>query len=115
MVIAVVGLALMVVAFAVPNYLAVRYAVFGGAPGGAAAGGAVAANSAVGHTGVKKDRLAFARRGYLWKALSPLLFAASVILGLGLGGVIGLTLVGLALLNLVFGLIGWDGYVPGRK
>lgn len=104
----------MVVAFAVPNYLAVRYAVFGGAPGAAVAGGAVAAGAG-GRTAGKKDRLAFARRGYLWKALSPLLFAASVILGLGSGGVIGYSLVGLALLNLVWGFIGWDSYVPGRK
>jgi hypothetical protein len=114
MVIAVVGLALMVVMFAVPNYLAVRYAVFGGAPGGAEAGGAVTAGAG-GRVAAKKDRLAFARRGYLWKALSPLLFAACVILGLGFGGVIGLSVVGLALLNLVWGFIGWDTYVPGRK
>ncbi|MDF2627405.1 MAG: hypothetical protein K0R39_1236 [Symbiobacteriaceae bacterium] len=114
MVIAVVGIALLVVAFAVPNYLAVRYAVFGGAPGAVAAGGAVTAAAAGGVSGIKRDRLAFARRGYLWKALSPLLFAMSVILGLGLGGALGLSLVALATLNLVWGFIGWDGFVAGR-
>ena len=112
MVIAIPTLVLIVLAFALPNYLAVRYAVFGGAPGAPAA-------AAPGEAPVARRKnqawLKFTRRGHLWKALSPFVFAASVILGLGLGGVAGISLVALATLNLAWGLLGWDGYVPGRR
>ncbi|HWI51990.1 MAG TPA: hypothetical protein VNT01_07600 [Symbiobacteriaceae bacterium] len=111
MVIAIPTLVLIVLAFALPNYLAVRYAVFGGAPGAPAA--------APGTTPAVRRKnqawLKFTRRGYLWKALSPFVFAACVILGLGLGGAVGISLVAVATLNLAWGLIGWDGYVPGRR
>lgn len=108
MVVAILTLALLAVAFAVPNYLAVRYAVFGGAPGAPATVGAVKGARRSGSP-------AFARRGYLWKALSPLIFAVSIIVGLGLGGAVGAGIVALAALNLAFGLIGWDAFRPGRK
>jgi hypothetical protein len=58
---------------------------------------------------------AVTQRGYGWKMFSPFVFAASVILGLGLGGALGMALVSLALLNLIWGAMGWSAYVPGRK
>ena len=110
MAIAIPTLALLVLALAIPNYVAVRYAVFGGSPVAPVNGGTVLKLEA--H---RKRRLAdVVRRGYLWKALSPLVFALSMIVGIGLGGVVGLSLVGLAALNLVYGLLGWDGYRPLR-
>ena len=115
MVITISTLALLVLAIALPNYLAVRYAVFGGSPVKPVTTGATI--GLVPARGARRSEL-FAKltqRGYLWKALSPFVFAASVILGLGLGGLAGISLVVLAALNLVWGFLGWSDYVPGRR
>lgn len=106
MIVSVVILAVVGIAFLVPNVMAVRYAVMGGAPGARAASGTVAA------AGPRRSPFAF---GYAWKTLSPLFFVVAVVLGLGQGGPIGLAIVGLAMLNLIFGFLGWKDYVPGKK
>lgn len=54
-------------------------------------------------------------RGFGWKALSPLIFGAGVLLSIAIGGTVGTALFVLVLLNLIFGLSNWDWYVPGRK
>lgn len=53
-------------------------------------------------------------RGFGWKALSPLVFAVGVLFAIALGGTVGIVLFLLALANLIFGLMGWQFYVPGR-
>lgn len=115
MVIAVSVLALLVAAFLVPNYLAIRHGMFGGVTAAAAGGGApVAAIPAAKAVQVRKPM----RGGeviFAWKALSPFVFAFSVILGIALSGIPGLVLVGLALLNLVWGFFGWGNYIPGKQ
>ncbi|HWI64541.1 MAG TPA: hypothetical protein VNT75_22140 [Symbiobacteriaceae bacterium] len=116
MVITIPTLALLVLAIALPNYLAVRYAVFGGSPvAPVTEGGSVSLAPARGRARRSELFAKLTQRGYLWKALSPFVFAASVILSLGLGGVAGISLVVLAALNLVWGFLGWSGYVPGRR
>lgn len=116
MVITISTLALLVLAIALPNYLAVRYAVFGGSPVAPVTAGESAAGLAPARGARRSELFAkLTQRGYLWKALSPFVFAASVILGLGLGGAAGIGLVTLAALNLVWGFLGWNGYVPGRR
>jgi hypothetical protein len=54
-------------------------------------------------------------RGFGWKALSPLIFAAGVLFSIALGGMAGTVLFLLVLANLIFGLSGWKFYVPGRN
>lgn len=113
-VIAVISLATLGAMVLLPNYLAIRYAMFGGsevaAAGGAAAAAAVGARPARKAAGWK-----WVQRGYMWKALSPFLFAFSVILGIAVGGVAGIVLVSVMFLNLVLGFMGWDAYIPGKR
>jgi hypothetical protein len=54
-------------------------------------------------------------RAFGWKALSPFVFAVAVLFSIAIGGPIGFLLFGLATANLIFGLTGWDHYVPGRS
>lgn len=54
-------------------------------------------------------------RGFGWKALSPLIFATGVLFAIAIGGTGGIVLFLLVLANLVFGLMGWTFYVPGRS
>jgi hypothetical protein len=103
-VLAILGLALVL-----PNYMAIRYAMLSG--GGAAAAGDAAAVPAA--KVQKASRLG--EFGFMWKALSPMLFAAAFILGLGIGGTIGTGIILLALANTVLGFIGWKSYIPGVK
>jgi len=100
----ILGLALLI-----PNYLAVRYGILGGAPGTGAAAVAVGGGRSAGRTFRMPG---FVLRGYLWKALSPLLFAVSVIMGLAVGGMVGGLIVLLAFLNLLLGFLGWGSYTP---
>mgnify|MGYP001221283284 CR=1 FL=1 len=119
MVLTVIGLALLGAALLLPNVLALRLAFAGAAEREAArveartaarrSGGQAAARVRV---RIPAPRLV--RRGYLWKALSPLLFALSVMFGIAVGGTTGYVLMGLGLLNLLFGLWGWDEYMPGH-
>lgn len=102
-------LAILALALAVPNYLAIRYALFSGAA--AAAGGAEVATVPAAKV-QKVSRLG--EFGFMWKALSPILFAVGFILGLGIGGPVGTGLILLTLLNLILGLIGWGSYIPGK-
>lgn len=98
-------LVLLAAALALPNYLAVRYALLGGvSPQGAAV--RIGRKASPGRTAaVAAPRL---DRGiYLWKALSPLLFAVCLILGIAVGGVAGIALAAVAFLNLVWGMMGW--------
>lgn len=115
MVIAVSVLVVLAAAFLVPNYLAIRHGMFGGVTAAAAGGGApVAVVPAAKAAKVRK----LGRGGeviFAWKALSPFVFAFAVILGIALSGIPGLVLVGLALLNLVWGFFGWANYIPGKK
>ncbi|HLN61601.1 MAG TPA: hypothetical protein VK464_08630 [Symbiobacteriaceae bacterium] len=101
-------LAILALALAVPNYLAIRYAMFSGA---AAAGGAGVAAMPVAKA-QKVSRLG--EFGFMWKALSPILFAVGFIIGLGVGGPVGTGMILLTLLNLVLGFIGWGSYIPGK-
>lgn len=111
-VIAVISLATLGAMVLLPNYLAIRYALLGGSEA-AAAGGAAAATPAA--TTVRRRGRSLVERGYMWKALSPFLFAFSVILGIALGGVPGIVLVAVMFLNLVLGFMGWDAYIPGKR
>jgi hypothetical protein len=114
MVIAVLALAVLGAAFLVPNYMAIRYAMFGGGVGVAAAGGAAAAGAPV--IAVKFRKRSRGGEGlFAWKALSPFVFAFSVILGIALSGIPGLVLVALATANLVWGMLGWSNYIPGKR
>ncbi|HYG56490.1 MAG TPA: hypothetical protein VD902_00185 [Symbiobacteriaceae bacterium] len=116
MAIAIPTLVLIGLALLLPNYLAVRYAMLGGTPVSAAAGGTASASTGTVIRFVRRSGgRSIVERGYLWKALSPLLFAASIILALGLGGWLGGAIVLLAFLNLLFGMLGWDAYIPGKK
>jgi hypothetical protein len=111
MIISVTVLALLGLAFAVPNYLAIRYALLGGgAVAGTAPGAAVSAPAAR-----TRKRRPVGTGAFMWKALSPFVFAVSVILGIALGDVAGIALVGAALLNLIWGMRGWRDYQPGKR
>jgi len=109
----VIWLTLLGVALLAPNALALRMAI-AGADERAAARAAVSAASvpARPRVAIKAPRLL--RRGYLWKALSPLLFAVSVVLGLAVGGSPGYAIMGLGFLNMLLGIWGWEEYVPGK-
>lgn len=109
----VVWLTLLGLALLVPNAVAFGLS-FGGASsgGGAAAVSARSASAPRVRIGIKAPKLV--RRGYLWKAVSPLLFGFSVVLGLGVGGTLGYGIMGLGFLNLLLGLWGWEGFVPGQ-
>ena len=109
----IIWLTLLGLALLVPNALAFRLAI------GGAAGGVGTASAAVKAAAAPRIRLAIKaprliRRGYLWKAVSPLLFGFSVVLGLGVGGTLGYVVMGVAFLNLLLGLWGWEGHVPGQ-
>lgn len=112
---AVIWLSIVGIAFLIPNVLAVGLALgrFGGAaalPGPVHAVVPQVAPKAV----VKRSSPKLLRKGYLWKALSPLLFGFSVVLGLAVGDLPGYGIMGLGLLNLAFGALGWDAYIPGK-
>lgn len=122
MAIAIPALILIVVAFALPNYLAVRLGVFGG--------GALAASPEAAQTApaapvaaptaarARRQRISpkFTRGGYLWKALSPMLFAVGLIFGIALGGVAGTVITVGTFLNMVLGFMGWDfNFVGGKR
>lgn len=111
----VIWLTVLGIALLVPNVLAVRLALLG--VGDAPAGMAVTTRA----PGAKalaqaRPRSApqLARKGYLWKAFSPLLFGVTVILGLAVSGIAGYAIMGVGLLNLLWGAWGWDGYIPGK-
>lgn len=106
---AIIGLAL-----AVPNYFAVRYALLGGEIGAAPAGAAIGEVPAAKVSKVAKVSK-MGEFGFMWKALSPIVFAFAFILGLGIGGPIGTGIVLLTLLNMILGFFGWGGYVAGYK
>lgn len=105
-------LVVLAVLFILPNYIAVRYALLGdilearrfqprralSARRGAAADAPAAA-----------PPVAQRRPVHLWKALSPLLFAVCLILGIAIGETAGLALAGVAFLNLLWGFTGWRG------
>lgn len=113
----IIWLTLLGIALLLPNVLAIRFALFGGQglveAVVAGEGGVVAAPAPVAKA--KGRGLKFARGGYLWKALSPLLLGMLAIIGIALGGPVGYGLMGLGLLNAIVAFIGWDSYVPGRK
>lgn len=112
-------LILLVAFFAVPNYLAIRYALFGGsgATATAAAGGpTVAVAAAPVAAGRRLAGGNWASRGFGWKALSPILFSLGVILSIAVGGVAGIAIISVATLNLIWGFLGWNGhYVNNRR
>lgn len=118
MVYSIIWLSLLGIALLIPNVLAIRLALFGGGNGAVAIAGAGAAPAArmAAEARPKGVRLSpsFVRKGYLWKALSPLMFGLAVVLGLAIGDIPGYVIMGLGLVNLVWGFLGWDGYVPGK-
>jgi len=115
MAIAVPVLALLALAFILPNYLAIRYALLG--DGTAAAGGFSLRRKSRAAQTAQTAQIAQAApapprpRGvlHLWKALSPLLFAIAVIIAIAVGEMPGMVIAGAGLLNLLFGLTGWRG------
>lgn len=113
----IIWLTILGIALLVPNVLAIRLAMFGGAGAVAVSGGpaVVKASGGSARKGLRLVTPKFARRGYLWKALSPLLFGVSFILGLALEGPVGYGIMAAGLLNMLFGLLGWEFYVPGKK
>lgn len=114
----VIWLTILGVALLVPNALAIRFALLGiddaPASGAINIGAPVAKVAAVSRPKAKRSSPNLARRGFLWKALSPLFFGFTVVLGLAVGGVAGYALMGAGLLNLLWGFWGWDGYIPGQ-
>lgn len=128
MILTVIGLTLLGVLLLLPNAVALRTAIAGAEERKAArlalrsaavrAGGSGAAASAGEgatarpHRAIRLPRLFY--RGYLWKALSPLVFALTVMFGIAVGGSTGYLLMGFGLVNLLFGLVGWQEYVPGQ-
>lgn len=110
----VIWLTVLGVMLLIPNVVAVRFALLGG--GGPRPVRTVATVQAAPVVRRKAARgsLRFTRRGYLWKAFSPLLFGVSVVIGVAVGGVPGYVIMGIGLLNLVWGFLGWDAYVPGK-
>lgn len=115
----IIWLTILGIALLVPNVLAIRLAVFGDGTASATlatgTGAAAAKATVVTRPAVRRASPQFVRRGYLWKALSPFLFGVTVILGLALDGAVGYAVMGAGLLNLVFGILGWDAYIPGKK
>ena len=119
MVITVIGLTLLGAALLLPNVLALRLAFASAAEREAArvqarTAARTAGGQAAAHVRVRIPAPRLVRRAYLWKALSPLVFAFSVMFGIAVGGTAGYVLMGLGLLNLLLGLWGWDEYVPGH-
>ncbi len=119
MVLTVIGLALLGVSLAIPNVLALRLAFADAAEREASRARARSAARTGGRPAGPRVRLRIPaprllRRGYLWKALSPLVFALSVMFGIAVGGTAGYVLMALGLVNLLLGLWGWDEYVPGH-
>jgi hypothetical protein len=110
----VIWLSVLGVALLIPNVLALRLALGGAAQGGGTgrAAASVAAAPARPRLAIRAPRLL--RRAYLWKALSPLLFGFSVVLGLGVGGTSGWVIMGVGLVNMLLGFWGWDEYLPGK-
>lgn len=119
MVFTVLGLALLGAVLLVPNVVSLRVAFADAAEREAARLQARTAARKAGAPAAARVRVRipaprFLRRAYLWKALSPLLFAFSVMFGIAVGGTTGYVIMGLGLLNLLLGLWGWDAYVPGH-
>ncbi|MFO7274881.1 MAG: hypothetical protein DIU55_008440 [Bacillota bacterium] len=119
MVFTVIGLTLLGVALLLPVGLAFRLSFATAAEREAARAEVRAAAHRSGRTAPRRVRLRLpaprlVRRFYLWKALSPLVFALTVMFGIAVGGKAGYVLMGLGLINLLLGLWGWDDYVPGH-
>lgn len=117
----IIWLTILGIALLVPNVLAVRLAVLGigDAPASAsvstvAAAAVSSAAAASARPTVKRGSPKFVRGGYLWKALSPLVLGICYVLGLAVGGVPGYVIMGLGLLNVLVGSLGWDAYIPGK-
>lgn len=114
----IIWLTILGIVLLVPNVLAVRLALLGAgdAPAGVVvtAGAPGARAIAPARPKVKRSSPQLVRRGYLWKALSPLFFGVTVILGLAVSGIAGYAIMGAGLLNLLWGTWGWDGYIPGK-
>jgi|GEM_PF-1863783 len=119
----VIWLVILGAALLLPNVVALRTAIAGPderrAARMAASQTAVSRSSGAGQAEAARPRRAIPvprllRRGYLWKALSPLVFALSVMFGIAVGGTTGYVIMGLGLLNLLLGLWGWGEYVPGH-
>ncbi|MFZ5824353.1 MAG: hypothetical protein ACOY94_08505 [Bacillota bacterium] len=108
----VIWLTVLGIALLVPNVLAVRLALAGADEAPAISSGAKVIAPA--RRRVKRASPQLARKGYLWKALSPLIFGVTVILGLAVSGTAGYAMMGAGLLNLLWGFWGWDGYTPGQ-
>lgn len=111
----IIWLSILVIAFLTPNVLAFGLAL--GRGGGAAVAPAPvrpAVPQAAPKAVAKRSSPKLVRKGYLWKALSPLLFGFSVVLGLAVGDLLGYGIMGLGLLNLLWGTLGWDAYIPGK-
>lgn len=102
------------VALLVPNVVAVRFALLGIGDAPAPVAASTGAVRAAVRPKAKRPSPQFVRRGYLWKALSPLVLGLCFIMGLAVGGPAGYGVMGLGLLNLLWGIWGWDGYVPGK-
>lgn len=114
MIYTVIWLTLLGAALLLPNVLAVRFAVLGVGDAPAAVTVPAAMVKAAARPKVRRPSPQFARRGYLWKAVSPIILGVTVVLGLAVGGVAGYGLMGLGLLNLLWGVWGWDAYVAGK-
>ncbi len=110
----IIWLTVLGVALLVPNVIAVRFALLG--VGDAPAVVSVPAQAPA----AERRRIAwsspkFVRFGYLWKALSPIVLGVAVVMGMAQGGALGYGIMLLGLLNLIFGFLGWDAYIPGKK
>ncbi|MFZ5815125.1 MAG: hypothetical protein ACOY93_07450 [Bacillota bacterium] len=105
------------VALLIPNVLAIRFALLGvgdPVPAIPARTSAPARAAAQARPSVKRPSPRFVRGGYLWKALSPILFGVSFILGLAIQGPVGYGIMAAGLLNMIWGFLGWDAYIPGK-
>lgn len=104
----------------IPNAIAIHLALLGGRgprparPVAAAQPAPQAVQTPRVRRRAARGLLRFTRRGYLWKAFSPLLFGIAVVIGVAVGGVPGYVIMGIGLLNMIWGFLGWDGYVPGK-
>jgi len=111
----VIWLSVLGVALLLPNALAIRFALLGIGDAPVQVSAPASAPVVAARPKVQRSTPQLFRFGYLWKALSPIILGVTVILGMGLGGTVGYALMGLGLLNVIFGFLGWDGYIPGQK
>ncbi|MBP2018269.1 hypothetical protein J2Z79_001670 [Symbiobacterium terraclitae] len=112
MISAVIGIVILGAALLLPNVVALRTAIAG--PDERQAARMAAAKAAPARPRRTFPAPKLLRRGYLWKALSPLVFALTVMFGIAIGGTTGYVLMGLGLLNVLLGLWGWGDYVRGQ-